>query len=262
MVAFTDPPIERQVSRSATTPKLSDSDLLHHVEQQRERIRSFVSRYPDLLTVIDTGIVLAQELSRIATVSEVARDKPLWCGLLWQTVSSYQRQSVHLILASELDAGFALLRMACELARDISCIGRDPSLLVVWEAREADRDRYRKSFKFDSSPAGQAAQSLYKFTSKMGVHGHRTTMSHATPSKSSDQEAQVVRFEVNEDAPFAGLDVWLASFFPLHGLCAAGLGLDDPVKFEPFAHLLEFVSSLNPISGDLGSINGTAEGEA
>lgn len=226
------------------------SEFLNYLESRHSRIRTFLAKHQDILVLINAGTVLAHALSSISTITNSSNNAKLWCGILWQTVSRYQLQSIELILAGELDAGIALLRMATELARDVAVLGKDEASLVIWKKREEDSKAsklYRDSFKFDQSPLGLAARDLYKFASRFGIHGHNTLLAHAKPDLQNVSTNRIVHFDIEENAPFEAIDIWLRSFFPLHGLCAQAMRVDDPNRYEVYAAYLSFLKELTSL---------------
>ena len=235
------------------------SSFLEYLENRQERIRRFLARHEDLHVVIDAAVVLAHSLASVSTVSAPPSETKLWCGILWQTISNYQLQSIELILGGDLDAGMALLRMAAELARDVAVLGKDEAQFATWKNREVNSATYRKRFKFDQSPPGRAGYDLYKFASHFGVHGHQTTMAQTRPNTRNTGISGVVHFEVDEDAPLQVIDIWLSSFFPLHALCAEALGVDNPEKHELFASFVSFVHALSPVLEAIKAHRGPAQ---
>ena len=73
-----------------------------------------------------------------------------------QTLHGYYKSSVLLVVNKNLDEGFAVLRMAAELARDVRCIYSNNHLMTVWlkKSSSADAEKaYRKSFSFNVNTA-------------------------------------------------------------------------------------------------------------
>jgi hypothetical protein len=169
-------------------------------------------------------------------------------GLMWQTAADYHKQSLVHMLSRELDAGFALLRMATELARDAFVIGKDESRLDLWMTREERAEEYRKAFKFDkTNSAGKYAFDLYKLSSRYGVHGHMTSLMHAkaTGEKTADGKGSIIN--TDEKAIFSGLQIWLRAFFPIHALFCEAFHLNKAPVGEPYKIFMQLVTSLGPI---------------
>ena len=78
---------------------------------------------------------------------------------MWQSVTNYQGQSLILLLDHRLDSGYALLRLAAELSRDVYCIGNDESRLKLGLKRETEEKNIKtpSSSTADLSLAGQFA---------------------------------------------------------------------------------------------------------
>jgi hypothetical protein len=136
-------------------PTMDDTKVqsfLDSLERRHAAVMGFLASYTDLTTVIDTALLTANALAYGTTLNLGAKSiAKTHCGLMWQTAADYQRQSLIHILARELDAGFALLRMATELARDAYVIGKDERRLDLWLNREEQAEEYRKRFKFDQT---------------------------------------------------------------------------------------------------------------
>src|SRR5262245_54829554 len=136
-------------------PTMDDTQFpsfLDLLERRHAAVMGFLASYTDLTTVIDTALLTANALAYCTTLDLGAKSiAKTHCGLMWQTAADYQRQSLVHILARELDAGFALLRMATELASDAYVVGKDERRLDLWLNREEQAEEYRKRFKFDQT---------------------------------------------------------------------------------------------------------------
>jgi hypothetical protein len=140
--------------------------------------------------------------------------------MMWQTCRLYQINGLILLAGTQLDGGLALVRMATELARDISYIGEDSERLEVWLNRsEAEaKKKYRKTFRFDTNdPAGAYVKSAYDLCSEWGVHSHLSGASHLDVR---GVYQDVAGLDVTEAGIDRAVGVWCCSFVPIVVLCA------------------------------------------
>jgi len=209
----------------------------------------FPASYSDLTTVIDTALLTTNTLAYDTTLDLGAKSiAKTHCGLMWQTAADYQRQSRIYILARELDTGFALLRIATELARDAYVIGKDERRLDLWLNREEQAEEYKKRFKFDQTiPEGKAAFDIYKLCSRFGVHGHTTSLLHAKSTGETTTDGNGVIMNTDERAIFSGLQIWLRTIFPIHALFCQAFRLHKAPVGEPYRMFVQLVSALSPI---------------
>lgn len=139
--------------------------------------------------------------------------------MMWQTVRLYQIHSLFLVLAQQLDGGMALLRMAAELTRDIVHIGDSHERLELWLARAdpARRNKYRKTFRFDTSdPIMAYVKKTYDLASAWGVHSHLTAASQLAVAETAEGVARLVVEDSAVDSSFA---VWACAFVPIQLAC-------------------------------------------
>jgi hypothetical protein len=143
--------------------------------------------------------------------------------MMWYTLIDYQMDSFFLIVARRLGAGVALLRLASELARDVSRIGTSEDRLATWLERQSSRQarrKYRQDFVFDDSDHCEAyIHQLYELASNQGVHGHILDSGHSVPTSTSPDGA-FFKLGIPDVAIYKTLAIWLAAAFPLNELCA------------------------------------------
>ncbi len=226
------------------TEKLS---FLAMIENRHEMIMDFLATYSEITVVFDSIILTVHLIAYEATMEHGSKNlTKTHMGLMWQTAVNYYKQALEHILARELDAGFALLRMATELARDAYAIGKDESRLDLWMHREERAEEYRRAFKFDkSNPAGEIAFRIYKITSRYGVHGHMTSLLHAKKGQKTE-DAKGVLLSTDEKIIFTGLQIWLRAFFPIHALFCDSFQLNK-APVSSYKSFMELVTSLGPI---------------
>ena len=188
---------------------------------EQESIQKFKEAYPDLWNVFGDSINLVRavpiEIGQQAGLTEIEMQRLF----LWQKTLHYQTQSLFLLLQSQLDAGFALLRLAAELSRDVIRIADDEKMLAIWLERENNPNQYKKLFKFrQNSPPEEAVHTVYKFASKFGVHGHQTDTMFSEIIGTIGKNGQMLSWGVSNYGVLEAVHTWMLSFLPLHHICA------------------------------------------
>ena len=121
----------------------------------------------------------------------------------------------------QLDAGYALLRLAAELSRDLARIADDEKMLSIWLARENKQNEYKKHFKYSlDSPDESAIHNVYKFASKFGVHGHVTDVMFSEVIGTIGKNNFILSFGVSDYGVIEAVHMWMMSFLPIHNICA------------------------------------------
>ena len=186
-----------------------------------EAIQNFKISHPELWKFFGESINLARAIPFVIGKQDDLTEMEMYRLFLWQKILHYQVQSLFLILRHQLDAGYALLRLAAELSRDLSCIADDEKMLSIWLARENKRNEYKRHFKFSSeSPDGKAVYNVYKFASKFGVHGHVTDAIFSDVVGTIGKNNSMLSFGVSEYGVIEAVHMWMLSFLPMHYLCA------------------------------------------
>lgn len=201
----------------------SDSPELDSLlERKLKHFRAFREGQEGVWGTIDGAYLVSRGL-----IGAVAKDGPLSTAgthrlMMWQTVLDYQMESFFLLIDRRLDEGLALLRMAAELARDVSRIADDATLLDIWLNRtdgKAQKNAYRGAFRFsDTDSTEEYVHRLYDLASTFGIHGHILTSSKLQPTRMSP-DGKIVALEVPDIEVYRTLEIWLAAFFPLQELC-------------------------------------------
>lgn len=194
-------------------------------DYQAARLKQFRDQHPDLDTVFSAVLNAADALlSSITLLPRLTRTEA-YRWRLWQTVTNYQRQSLLLITAANTDAGFALLRLAAELARDVSVIADDDNRLNLWIDRRDRRQQreYRRLFRFnDGTNFGKLAHKTYDFCSDFGIHGHVSDFMNLEwigHVRTKDGN-QFLTGRVSDSGILSALQIWLPAFPALQFLCA------------------------------------------
>ena len=203
------------------------------VEGKKDRLDRIRREQPELWSVIDGAYVAAGALMGAALkdaqmspdVSAEASMAATYRMSMWQSASSYQAQSLFLIIDRCLDEGLALLRMSAEVARDIARLAENKSLMQVWLDRQKGRSQnraYKKVFQFrEADKTENHVYRLYNMSSGFGVHGHLTTAMSSRPTSSMHGGLYVV-LSVPDEAVYEEINLWLHSFFPVQDMCARG----------------------------------------
>lgn len=183
-----------------------------------EKVAAFYADEPALADLIDESLTVTWHPTVAFTKAVTDTDADMWVGQMLQTLHGYFRNSALLLITDSFDEGFGLLRMASELARDISCIATTPSLLPVWLRRRDSKDAqraYKKAFHFDTtSPKGRNALAAYEFACCYGTHGHLTTLFSARPTPNDDSNMVSLTPTTKEVVDM--LRVWLSTLFSLY----------------------------------------------
>lgn len=188
---------------------------------EQASVSKFKARYPDLWKVFGDCINLARAVPYVIGQQDGLTEIEMHRLFLWQKVLHYQTQSLFLVLQSQLDAGFALLRLAAELSRDVIRIADNEKMLVIWLERENRPNEYKKHFKFlMNSPDEEAVHTVYKFTSKFGVHGHQTDTMFSEVIGTIGQSDSMLSWGVSNYGVIEGVHMWIMSFLPMHHICA------------------------------------------
>jgi len=95
-----------------------------------------------------------------------------------QTVHEYHREALLLAMSNKPEIGMAIMRLACELTRDLCRIIEKPTNIDLWLEYRDDGGHYRHGkeyrdvFRFSGDQAEKGIQNLYNIFSNHGVHGH------------------------------------------------------------------------------------------
>ena len=188
---------------------------------EQESIKKFKDSYPELWKVFGDSINLTRAVPFVIGQQDGLTEIEMHRLFLWQKVLHYQTQSLFLLLQAQLDAGFALLRLAAELSRDIVRISDDEQMLDIWFKREIKPREYKKHFKFlKHFPDEDTVYEIYKFASKFGVHGHQTDTMFSEFIGTIGRDSLMASFGVSNYGILDAVHIWMMSFLPMHNMCA------------------------------------------
>jgi hypothetical protein len=214
---------------------------------EQEAVSKFKARYPDLWKVFGDCINLARAVPYVIGQQDGLTEIEMHRLFLWQKVLHYQTQSLFLLLQSQLDAGFALLRLASELSRDVIRIADDEKILAIWLQRENKPNEYKKRFKFiQNSPDEKAVHTVYKFASKFGVHGHQTDTMFSEIIGTIGGSSSLLTWGVSNYGVLDAVHTWMMSFLPMHHICAKSfISKYFAIRPEIFLTLRDYEVTMN-----------------
>lgn len=202
--------------------------LADYFNSLKDEFIGFSKEYPELWMMFNICHEVIQSIQLTITARYELSSVEVHRLMMWQTVFHYQTEALILILSRKLDAGYALIRLAAELSRDLSCIGDDQSLLKLWmdyrspskKSKITEHD-YKNTFRFNTkTSAGAYVFRVYKLCSEFGVHGHFMESISSVPNNtvgSGTEEIAILR--ITEKALLEAVQIWLDSFGPVQQLC-------------------------------------------
>lgn len=214
---------------------------------EQESIQKFKKTYPDLWQAFGDSINLARAVPFVIGQQQELTEIEMHRLFLWQKVLHYQTQSLFLLLQAQLDAGFALLRLAAELCRDVIRIADDEKMLAIWLERETKPNQHKKRFKFMlNSPDEEAVHTIYKFASQFGVHGHQTDTMFSEIIGTVGERNSMISFGVSNYGVLDAVHMWLMSFLPMHNVCAKTfVAKYFSIRPEIFLTLRDYQATMN-----------------
>ena len=188
--------------------------------EKDETVRALLNKYSDLPVVLTAMFTSVRMTINAALAIDLTREQ---CALLqlWRNLYKYQEDSLFLIMSQRLDAGFALLRMATELARDIARMNEDVVNYEMWHKKHKlnQEEFYKKTFRFNrKDPLEKLAYGFYNLFSNWGVHGHLTGIAHMEKAGTTGDGDYVI-LAIPEDAIIRSIGLWMAAFLPLNKIC-------------------------------------------
>jgi hypothetical protein len=201
------------------------------LEEEREAMRTFATRDPEVWSYVSDASRVVQELwSTAAEIDDLTKAESLRI-FMWQMLSKYQLQSFRFIVLREIDAAFTLLRNAAELARVIAYIGDDPSRAATWLKSKAG-EAQRLNSKFDKTDPLQACVAkLYDMTCKWGTHGHDSALRWGELTGLVGKGFHVSVVAVSAEGVDRAIRLWLTAFYPMQMLCLKPFMAAHPAEF-------------------------------
>ncbi len=216
---------------------------------EQESTSRFRNIYPDLWQVFGDSINLARAVPFVIGQQASLTELEMHRLFLWQKVFHYQTQSLFLLLKSQLDAGFALLRLAAELSRDVIRIADDESMLAIWLERENKPDEYKKRFKFlQNFPEEKKVHTVYRFASQFGIHGHQTDTMFGEIIGTVGESSSMISWGVSHYGVLDAVHMWMMSFLPMHQTCAKSfISKYFSIRPEIFLTLRDYEVTMNSV---------------
>lgn len=220
------------------------------IDYDHQKISNFFNTQPAIYKLLDTMIISARGLLT-STLENLHEDESTTCRyMLWRTMYDYLETSLLLLLKTRIDEGYALLRMAAELARDIARIGESHGNFEMWQNRESlhHTEQYKSIFRFKVGDSKEKhIFKLYNIASIYGVHGHQTRDMQLSRI-GEVAHGKFIRVIVPERSMLNALNLWLFSFFPLHVVASRTfLEKNANIDHSPLALFLELEQQLYPV---------------
>jgi hypothetical protein len=137
-----------------------------------EKIRAYRKSNPHRLALANLLLELEWELCSLLVNCEVTVDP--WILMSAQAVHEYHCETFLFLMRERPVPAMALMRMACELSRDIFRVLEDQKRLTLWLDTSTQNRRQRSDlFRFDvSDPGERQLFDCWDFCSTFGVHRH------------------------------------------------------------------------------------------
>jgi hypothetical protein len=229
------------------------SSLREMLDHDKEVVLTFFEMQPEVYEILDTMIMTSRALlwQAIDNLPEETNIRLTMTAMLWQTMCDYVEQSLLLIIKTQLDAGYAVLRMASELARDIARIDENDHNFAMWndKAKNHNTDDYKSVFKFNKEdPTERFVYTLYNTTSIMGVHGHTTRAAHMRKlGPVSVKDKEYMAYNVTHREVLDALVVWLFAFFPINIMAAKPfINIYSGLEENPFDFFINLEEKFRP----------------
>jgi hypothetical protein len=185
-----------------------------------ERVNSFLQNYPKIPELLNSIFETPRILISVAQKSDLSTEQTVLLQL-WRTVYDYQEDSLFLLICRRFDAGFALLRMAAELARDIARMAEDSANYAMWQSKDKikSEEYYRQTFRFDKkNPAEKFVWDQYNIFTNFGIHGHLTSVSHLE-KVGETEDGEYALLSIPDAAVVRSIGLWMAAYLPVHQVC-------------------------------------------
>lgn len=198
--------------------------LLKTADHRHGGLHEFANVHPDVWDLIEEYILSArlvhQSVQRCVTESQ----REAWTLILIRSTYDYLEDSLYLLLASRVDAGYALLRLAAESARTAARISESDENFNTWlDYRISTGKKTKKpGFEFnESDPIERGVYLTYKKCSDFGVHSHITSVAFESECKLTPNGDYVMTRASDLDV-LETLLVWLHAFIPALFLASKG----------------------------------------
>lgn len=223
------------------------------INNDHQEITDFFDSQPVIYELIDAMIISARGSIMTAMENLPEDECSTFRYMLWRTMYDYVETSLLLLIKTRIDEGYALLRMAAELTRDIARMAETQKNFEMWQNRASlhNGEAYRNIFRFNKNDAHEKhVFSLYNLASVYGVHSHQTRDAHL--SHLGVVQGKYIKLKVSKRKMLDALTLWLFSFFPLHIVAASTFAeLFSTISPNPLKHLLEMELVVIPVAEDI-----------
>lgn len=224
--------------------------LRETIDHDHQKIADFFKSQPEIYQLLDAMIISVRGPIMVAMENLPDDACSTFRYMLWRTMYDYVETSLLLLLKTRIDEGYALLRMAAELARDIARIEESQNNFEMWKNKATlhNGEEYKKIFRFNKNDAHEKhIFSLYNIASVYGVHSHQTRDAHL--SHLGVVQGKYIKVNVSERKMLDALTLWLFSYFPLHIVAARTFAeLFSKMSPNPLINLLEMELAVIPVA--------------
>jgi hypothetical protein len=99
-----------------------------------------------------------------------------------------------------------------------------------------------------NSPEEEAVHTVYKFTSRFGVHGHQTDTIFSEIIGTIGEKGSMISFGVSDYGVLDAVHMWMMSFLPMHHICAKSfIAKYFVIRPEIFLALRDYEVTMNRV---------------
>lgn len=232
--------IEKREPRvDAIFPTVLDREL----QRRNQFIADFQQNQPEVWSLADSlagTFLLPITHSQLCPGLDV---REIILTMLWHTLWDYQVEAFFLFISSRIDQGYAALRLAAELARDLARVAESEHNYDLWtdRLRKHASEEYRRIFRFNdkNNKLEKMARDVYNKGTNYGV---RSQLSVEYYLEISAEAQDLVVLNPSEIQVYEGLELWLSSFASLQMCCIQQL----PQKLK--THLSDLLNHVAEIA--------------
>lgn len=170
--------VERNVTKGDS--ESTRAMLQEMLELEAHNFGEFKRDYPVLHESLDKACEKLVETGFYLNDEVIAKTELPAFGSMLLTTHQWLASATLRFVMRDYDQGMSLLRMACEQARDLCVLVKEPLYFFLWKRYRTDRDgleiedqkKFRRLFRFDeNSKHGAKSKEIYDYASEYGVHG-------------------------------------------------------------------------------------------
>ena len=214
---------------------------LSEFNKRSESVHRLLESNPELTKCIDVMFNYIDMFHTVLPHKDLSADKVFFL-MLWLNIQSYHKDALFLILGKNIDAGFALLRLAAELARDIARMDEDVTNLEMWKNKNRKKiykkDYYKDTFQFKTEDSlEKLVFKQYNHFSTLGVHHHLGLAIHGEVTQISE-DRRIATIDISDEKIIGEVAQWILAYFPVNEMC-----------------MRVFNSEINDMKDELGQIS-------